>query len=401
MTNKARILIVHNQYQLAGGEDTVAENEGNLLKANGHEVYYYIRTNKEIEKMNPVQKLLAGFGTFYSFKAYREISRLIKKHDIQIVHVHNTIPLISCSVYDAAKKNGCKIVQSIHNQRMLCPTGMMIRNEHICEDCVDKGLKCAVKYNCYRNSKLQSLLLSGAIAWNRKRGAYDLVDAYLVTTKFNYNMLSKVVPIDKIFYKPYYSDSEIWNLNDKKREYYIYISRVEYLKGIFVALKAFEKLPKQKLLVLGVGPGEEEAHRFVETHQLHNVEFLGFKSKQEMLKLLYHAKALVFPTQWYEGFPMTIVESMATGTPIIGSNIGNVGTIVKDGVNGLTFQYDNPNALKERINYFEKNPELARKLEEGAQREFIENHTFEKVYKITNDLYMSLLKNEDRNRACE
>ena len=74
---------------------------------------------------------------------------------------------------------------------------------------------------------------------------------------------------------------------------------------------------------------------------------------------------------------------------------------MKDGVNGLTFQYDNPNALKERINYCEKNPELARKLEEGAQREFIENHTFEKVYKITNDLYMSLLKNEDRNRACE
>lgn len=392
MAQKCKVLIVHNQYQLAGGEDTVAENEGNLLRENGHEVFYYTRTNKEIERMNPMQKAVAGLGTLFSWKAYREISKLIIDHGIQIVHVHNTVPLVSPSVYYAAKKHGCKVVQSIHNMRMLCPTGMMVRNESICEECVTKGLRCAVRHGCYRGSKLQSLLLSGSIALHRRLGTYTKkVDAYLVTTEFNYRMLQKVVPEDKIYFKSYFSDSETWDIAKKRHAYYIYISRVEYLKGIFVALKAFARLPGQRLLVMGVGPGEEAAHKYVEDNQLENIEFLGFKTKQEMLELLYHAKALVFPTQWYEGFPMTIVESMAVGTPVIGSNIGNVGTIIKDGVNGLTFQYDDPDDLVEKIHYLEDHEEVARKIEEGAQADFIEHHTFERVYQQTYEIYSSLL----------
>ena len=391
-THKQNVLIVHNQYQLAGGEDTVSENEGRLLQEHGHKVCFYLRNNTEIQSMNPFQKALSALGTVFSIKSYREIRKLIRDNRIEVVHVHNTVPLVSCSVYYAAKAEGCTLVQSIHNFRMVCPSGLMIRSGQVCDDCIKKGLACAVKHGCYKNSKLYSLLLAGSMAVHRKLGSYKKVDGFLVTTDFNRRMLETFIPPDKIFLKPYYSDSATRSPEGKKREYYIYISRLEHLKGIQIALAAFKEMPEKKLLVLGVGPDEEESHNFVQDHEMKNVEFLGFKSKGEMVDLLYHAKALIFPTQWYEGFPMTIVESLAVGTPIIGSNIGNVGTIVKDGVNGLLFQYDDPSDLVKKVQYLDEHPDMARQLETGAQQAFLDSHTPDAIYELTEKIYTTLRK---------
>ncbi|MBR3873258.1 MAG: glycosyltransferase family 4 protein [Clostridia bacterium] len=384
---KAKILIVHNQYKLAGGEDTVAQNEGELLQSHGHEVHYYIRRNEEIGRMNLFGKIKLACCTFFSWRSYREIDRIIRQNQIDVVHVHNTVPLVSCAVYYAAKKNGCTLVQSIHNMRMLCPTGLMIREDRVCEDCVKKGLHCAVKYGCYHGSKQESAVLAGSIAFHRMIGTYRKVDAYLVTTEFNRKLLEQVVPAEKIYWKPYYSDSETKSPEGKTRDYFIYISRLEHLKGIQVALEAFRKLPNEKLVVLGVGPDEEKAHRYVQQHKMSNVTFLGFKAKKEMVELLYNAKALVFPTQWYEGYPMTIVESLAVGTPIIGSDIGNVGTIVKNHVNGLTFAYNDPADLAEKVQYLASHQEEARQLEAGAQNTFVNEHLPQKVYEQTISVY--------------
>ena len=386
------ILIVHNRYQLAGGEDTVAENEENLLKRYGHHVYHYYRENSEILKMNVFQRALAGLNSFFSIKTYKEIRKMIADYQIEIVHVHNTVPLVSCSVYYAAKASKCAIVQSIHNLRMICPSGTMVRNNKICKECLRKGLYCAIKHKCYRGSRAQSAILAVSIAFHRWIRTYKKVDAYLVTTKFNYELLNKVVPKEKIFLKPYYSDSQPRDRESKKREYYIFVSRLEYLKGIYIALEAFSHLPDQKLIVLGTGPEEDKARAYVEERKLSNIEFLGFKGKKEMLDLMYHAKALVFPTQWFEGFPMTIVESLAVGTPVIGSDIGNVGTIVRNHVNGLTFHYNSSRDLINKILFFEKNPEEARRMEEEAQNDFIKTQTPENVYERTTEIYNSIRK---------
>lgn len=384
---KAKILIVHNQYKLAGGEDTVAQNEGELLQSHGHEVHYYIRRNEEIGRMNLFGKIKLALCTFFSWRSYREIDRIIRQNQIDVVHVHNTVPLVSCAVYYAAKKNGCTLVQSIHNMRMLCPTGLMIRDGRVCEDCVKKGLHCAVKYGCYHGSKQESAVLAGSIAFHRMIGTYRKVDAYLVTTEFNRKLLEQVVPAEKIYQKVFFSGSELKKAEEKKREYYVYVSRIEKLKGIHVILEAFRRMPEKKLVVLGTGPDEEEAHQFVQNNQMQNVTFLGFQPKTEVEKWLYHAKALVFPTQWYEGYPMTIIESFAVGTPIVGSNIGNVGTIVKDGENGLSFQYDDPADLVKKIEYLDENPDVALRLEEGARQNFINEHMAQKVYERTVEIY--------------
>lgn len=388
--DKQKILIVHNQYQLAGGEDTVAENEGRLFEQHGHEVHYYIRSNKEIEKACLFKKIYLGFSAFFSLRAYRDVSNLIKKYNIDVVHVHNTVPLISCSVYYAAKRCQCVLVQSIHNQRMLCPSGLMIRDNTVCEDCIHYGLSQAYKHRCYKNSWLYSFAIAKAISFHRKLGSYNKVDAFFVTTPFNLQLLKNVVDEKKIYIKPYFADIQPRQLKDKKRDYYIYISRVEYLKGIYVILEAFKELHKERLIVLGVGEDRDKACRYVEDNQLHNIEFIEWKPKQEMLQLLYDAKALVFPTQLYEGYPMTIVESMAVGTPVIGSNFGNVGTIIRDKETGLLFQHDSSEDLRKKIQYFSEHTEEAHQMEIGAQKYFEDNHLPDYVYEKTRIIYAGL-----------
>lgn len=149
--------MVHNYYQIPGGEDTVVANEKKMLEEHGHKVVLYTRNNAELKTMNLLQKMLLPFTTIFNPKTYREIKKIIKKEKIDIVHVHNTLNLVSPSVYYAAKAMKVPVVQTIHNFRLLCPGATFYRDGHICEDCVSKGLMCAVKHNTnnYFKSKIQ------------------------------------------------------------------------------------------------------------------------------------------------------------------------------------------------------------------------------------------------------
>ena len=136
---------MHNRYQIPGGEDTVFENEARLLESHGHTVIRYERNNAEIPAMHGAAKLMVPLDTIYSEKTVREIRALIRRHHADLVHVHNTLLLISPSVYDAAQREHVPVIQTIHNFRMICPNGLCYRDGKICEDCVSKGLFQAVK----------------------------------------------------------------------------------------------------------------------------------------------------------------------------------------------------------------------------------------------------------------
>ena len=167
--HKPKVLIIHNRYQIPGGEDTVVANERKLLRDNGHEVVLYTRDNNEIKTMSGLKKLLLPFTTIYNPQSARDVKKIITEEHIDIVHVHNTLNLISPSVYYAAVKCGVPVVQTVHNFRLICPGATLYRDGHICEDCIEKGLGCAVRHGCYRQSKAQTLILviSGVSAHNR------------------------------------------------------------------------------------------------------------------------------------------------------------------------------------------------------------------------------------------
>ena len=177
--SKKKVLMVHNFYQIGGGEHTVFKNEVEMLRENGHEVIEYTRSNDELKK-SKWKMLLLPFTTIWSFKTYREVKKIIKEQSIDIVHCHNTFPLISHSVYYAARNRRIPVVQTIHNFRFLCPGAMFYRNGKICEECREKqSLKPALKNKCYRNSKIQTLVVIAMLKIHKRLETYKKINSLL------------------------------------------------------------------------------------------------------------------------------------------------------------------------------------------------------------------------------
>lgn len=346
---KQTVLMVHNYYQIPGGEDTVVANEKRMLEEHGHKVILYTRDNSELKEMGLFRKLLLPITTIFNSKTYFDVKQIIKKEKIDIVHVHNTLNLISPAVYYAAKAMKVPVVQTIHNFRMLCPGATFYRDGHICEDCVSKGLKCAVKHKCYRGSRLQTLICVISTKFHRMTGIYGKIN-YICLTEFNKKKLLELKQIreDRVFVKPNFVESVGEFVSEDEREnQFIFAGRLDKLKGIDILLKAWKEMGENapKLIVCGTGPMEEWCNEYVTNNEL-NVEMKGFVSNEETRRLIARSRAMILPTQWYEGFPMSIVEAFSVGTPVLCSDLGNSGNIVEEGVSGYKF---NSNSLKQVI----------------------------------------------------
>lgn len=390
---KQTVLIVHNYYQIPGGEDMVVANEKKMLERHGHKVILYSRNNSEIKEMSCFQKMKLPFTTIFNFKTYKDIKNLIKTEKIDIVHVHNTLNLISPAVYYAALKCKVPVVQTIHNFRLLCPGATFYRDGHICEECVQHGLRCAVKYGCYRNSKAQTLICVISTALHRVTKVYGKIN-YICLTEFNKAKLLELQQIkeNKVFVKPNFVEcKEEFVLEEQRKNQFVFAGRLDNLKGINFLLEAWKQMGGKapRLIICGTGPMETWCRKFLEESNI-NVEFRGFVLNTEILKIVASSKALILPTQWYEGFPMSIVEAFSVGTPVLCSDLGNAGSIVDDGINGIKFQYNSSNDIVAAVNRFQKMDE--KKLEENAYLKSNEKFDSDINYKIIENIYNSVKK---------
>lgn len=387
-----KILIVHNYYQTAGGEDVVVENERRLLEEYGHEVVYYSRNNSELNSFSNIRKLMLPFTTIFNIKTFLDVRNLIKSRHIELVHVHNTLNLISPSVYYAAFSCNVPVVQTIHNFRLLCPKAIMFRDGRVCEDCLHLGLYCAVKYKCYRNSMIQTLACVISIKFYRSIGLYKKLN-YICLTDFNKNKLleSKQIRREQIYIKPNFTEKTVVDIipykNRKNR--FIYAGRLDSSKGIEVLFKAWRIMGIEgpELIICGTGPMESWCRAYRERHNLLKVKLLGRVSNLKTKQLMADSKALILPTQWYEGFPMTIVESYSVGTPVIGSDIGNVGIVVEEGVTGWKFVPDSAESLHSAIGRVED-------ISESVISVFKKKYTSGCNYKLLSGIYEQIISKQ-------
>lgn len=334
---KQKILLIHNFYQQPGGEDTVFQNEAELLKKHGHEVVLYTRSNCEISHKQGLSKLFLPFTSVFSFRTYREVKKIIKEEKIEIVHVHNTLTMVSPSVFYAAFRCKVPVVQTLHNFRMLCPNGLFYREGHICEDCVEQGLSCAIKHRCYRNSLAQSLAGAAIVKIHRMLGTYKKVN-FICLTEFNkeklllLNKKKNIVDENRIFVKPnFIFRTEFTDTNHtEKKNQYLYAGRLEQPKGIRLLLENWRADFESRLLICGTGEEEEWCRIYIREKRMENVELLGQVPHERLLELMRESKAVVFPSLWYEGLPMTIIESYSMGTKVLGSVHGNVGELIQE-----------------------------------------------------------------------
>lgn len=355
---KVRVLLVHNYYQIAGGEDTVVANEKKMLEDKGHQVFLYSRNNTEIKNMNAFKKLCIPFTSMFSLKTYREVKQQIIQNQIDIVHVHNTLTMVSPSVFYAANACNVPVVQTLHNFRMICPNGLFFRNGQVCEECLEHGMTRAVKHGCYRNSKIQTLVSAATIKLHRILGTYRKVN-FICLTEFNRQKLLQlnqrvggkgVVDEQRLFVKPNFAMTNGRLIPyEKRKNQFVFAGRLEEIKGIKPLLEAWCNIEDSDLLLCGTGPLEDWCKEFIEKHQLTNVKLCGFTAHEELMDLIRESKALILPSLLYEGFPMTIAESYACGTPVIGSDIGNIGSLIIDGKNGLKFQKGSSVDLADKV----------------------------------------------------
>lgn len=350
------ILIVHNYYQLPGGEDAVVAAEKELLESHGHRVLLYTRNNSELKERSKAKKICLPFTLLFNPRTYREIRRIIRQEQIDVVHVHNTLMLVSPAVYYAAKSRHVPVVQSIHNFRMLCPGAVFFRNGEVCEDCLTEGLGCAIRHRCYRGSRLQTLGCVVSTCFHRMTGIYRKL-TYVCLTDFNRRKLLtlKGIPPEHVLVKPnFVAQTEALIPMEERAERIIFASRLEELKGLRVLLEGWRLLGADapRLVICGTGPLESWCLRFIHENKLRNVTLAGRLPNEKVRRLLATSRALILPTQCYEGFPMCIAEAYSVGTPVLVSDLGNGGSLVKQGLTGMKFNQRSPQSVADTVGAF-------------------------------------------------
>lgn len=396
------VLIIHNEYRIAGGEDTVAANEEKLLAEHGHRVIVYKRSNKELDNYTGIKKLLLPFTSVFSLRSYREVKKLIEDNYVDVVHVHNTLTLVSPSVYYAAFRCNVPVVQTMHNFRLLCPGGSFFMedegNGHICEQCVSKGLSCAVRNSCYRHSKAQTIVSAAVLKIHRMLGTYKKIN-FICLTEFNrYKLLmlnngrKKIINPARVYVKPNFTydlAETMGKLSDThgsiSGRYYVYVGRLEKLKGTELLVDAFAKLPDRKLVIMGNGPLEETLKKRIADNGYKNIVMAGRVTGEDYVKFLGGAQAVISSSQCYETFGMSIAESYSLSVPAIAGDIGNIGDIVKEGVTGIHFQYDSPDALIGAVKRFETMNRDG--LAANARRYYEDNLTPQSNYSRLKEIY--------------
>lgn len=361
MAKQYKVLLVHNYYKISGGEDTVVANEKQLLEQHGHEVVTYFRRNAEIDSMSLFGKLMLPLTSVFSLRTYREVRRIIREQKIDVVHVHNWLALVSPSVYYAALSCGVPVLQTTHNYRLQCPEGSFFRRGNICTDCVKKGLRCSLRHRCYRNSFVQTLVCVLSLRLHRFTGIYRKLH-YVCMTGFNRRKLEEaneaagreIFCPQRMHEKPHFTFASVEQPAVAERESYLFIGRVERIKGMQVLIDAFAHMPERRLIVAGTGTAYQEYVAEAESRGCTNITFVGFQNREQLRGLMAQSKAVLVPSQYYEPFGMVIIEAYAQGLPVIAGRVGGFPLLVKEGRTGMLFNYDSAESLSETIQRFEK-----------------------------------------------
>ena len=384
-----KILVVHNRYHLRGGEEGVYEAEVAMLRLNGHEVEVYEDRSDKIVSF--LDKVVAGINQIFSIRSYLAVKRKIGQFQPDIVHVHNFFPLISPSVFYACKRAGVPVVQTLHNFRPICPTGLLLFNGQIEERSIVGSPFWAVRHAAYRNSKIGTALLALSIYIHRRIGTWRReVDQFIALTDFQCEKyVSAGWPREKFSVKPNFVDPPLAELPDTKnltKGYCIYIGRVSEEKGVRDLVEAWREID-YPLKIVGDGPLAE----VLKSEENPRIEWLGHRSKEDVYRLIKSADLAIMASRWYEGFPLVLLESFACSTPALVPRIGGLPDIVLEGKTGFLFEPNNIHDLRLRLKEAIRDRAGLAQLGRNARQHYLDHFTQEQNYKSLLAIYSRVL----------
>lgn len=387
-----KVLLLHNRYQIAGGEDVVVQTEKALLKANGHDVTLLETNNDNI--VGPLEKAKAATNAIYSRSSKQLVRAEVASFLPDLVHVHNFFPLLSPSVYYACREAGVPVVQTLHNYRLLCPSqgGIFLRKGEVCEDCLGKFFPWpGIVHSCYRNSKAGTTVHAMMLSLHRGLQTWTtMVDVYIALTEFaRQKFIQGGLPAEKIVVKPNFAYPDP-SQGKGQGGYALFVGRLSPEKGLETLLTAWERIGRRMpLKIVGDGPLADMVASA--TQKLKGVEWLGRQPKEQVLALMKEAQVLVFPSIWYEGFPMVIVEAYAVGLPVIASDLGSTSSLIDHGRTGLHFRPSDPEDLAAKVEWTLTHPAELAQMRRKARSEFDSKYTAERNYQMLMDIYERVL----------
>lgn len=358
-----RVLQVHTRYRLAGGEDEAVEAEKRLLEDGGVEVTQVIFDNADLrESVSIFSDIGLAASAIWSRSAERRVGAAIAANHPQVMHVHNTFPLASPSIYSAAAARGVPVLQTLHNYRFVCPAATVFRDGRVCTDCVGRLIPWpSVVHACVRDSRPQSAVAAATLTVHRARGTFTReITGYVALTSFQRQlMIDGALPADRIRVIPNFLEPDP-GIASEDRTGVVFVGRLAPEKGVAVLLEAASAVPGV-VRIVGEGPLASLAS---EASVAGHVAFLGSLPRSSVLDELRRSIALVLPSVWFEGFPLVMLEAFAVGTPVIASRIGSLAELIEDGATGLLAEATNPGDLADRISWAVAHP--TEMLEMGA-----------------------------------
>lgn len=379
-TSLPSILIVHNRYRQAGGEDGVVAAETALLTEHGHRVEQLIVDNNDIADGGGISgRLRLARETIWSSRSAATVAERAAAMRADVVHIHNFLPQLSPAIHGAARKTGAAVVQTLHNYRLVCPAATLLRDGRPCRDCV--GLPVAlpsVVHGCYRGSRAQTGAVAAMLAVHRARRTWTRdVDAFIALTGFaGDQVVAGGVPRSRIHVKPNFTTPPARDTSaaDIERDGLLFVGRLSEEKGIAVLLDAWRRQPVGTTLrIVGDGPLEEAVQAAAAGDP--TIVALGRLGPTDVAALMRRSVALVFPSIWYEAMPLTILEAFANGLPVVAFDLGSMRDMIDDGRTGRLCPPGSADALAATMLRTAAEPATMAEMGHAAERDYQATYT--------------------------
>jgi glycosyltransferase involved in cell wall biosynthesis len=407
-----KILIVQTYHYNRGGDCTYGFSLANLLTSYGHQVNFfgmkhplnlpcedvkYFVDYIDYREVNANKNIINGMGvvsrSIYSIHVKKKFKNIIADKKPDIIHIQNLHGHMSPSILYEAKKNKIPVVMTLHDYKFICPNTHLLSHGNICEKCkVSKYYNCILN-KCKKNSISASMVATLEAYVHKFVGIKNLIDIYIAPSKFlKYKFVefgwnqSKIKVINN-FLAPKNYDNNSTLLG----AYVLYFGQLEPWKGIFTLLKAAKELPQIPFKIVGDGTIQDDIIEKISDNKILNVELLGYKTGEELNRLIKNARLIAMPSEWYENYPYSIMEAMAFGKPVIASKIGGLPELVKDGSNSFLFEKGNYKELSEKIKLLFSNNEKCIELGQNAFGFATENLNEKLFYNRISTVYNSLI----------
>ena len=349
-----------------------------------------------------MSRMRLATSTLWSQESYNRLGRLTRTSRADIVHFHNTFPLISPACYYAAKRHGAAVVQTLHNYRLACPSAVLARAGRPCEECRGRLFSWpGVLHACYRNSRSATAVTGAMLTLHRGLGTWTkAVDAYIALTDFaRLKFITNGLPSSKIHVKPIFLEEPPQPPPVKATtRQALFVGRLTEEKGLRTLLDAWQILSGSvPLTIVGDGPLSSWLERRITT--LSGIFWLRQVSPERVRSLMRAAGFLIIPSTWYEGLPVVSVEAFAAGCPIIASKLGNLATIVRDQKTGLHFAPGDARDLAAQVRWLSSRPEQLPAMKAAARSEYERHYQPEGNYRRLISIYQAALARAGRRRV--